>query len=250
MPPQTYRALEGKTAIVTGGALHIGRGIAFSLAQQGANVGITYLRSERAAKSLIRELAQVGVSAAAFECDVREPKSVRNLAKAVQREFGGIDILINNAAIYQTAPFEKITPEQWDQVFRTNTRGPFLVAQASLSTLRERRGRIINLGSLGGSRPWTSHAHYCVSKAALHMLTQVMAKAWAPEIAVNAVAPGFIVTDQKSSDKQLARFAAKTPMERNGTPGDVAEAVSFFASATHFITGQVLFVDGGLGLGT
>lgn len=243
MPP-----LQGKTALVTGGAQRIGRAIALALAEAGADVAITYLQSERAAKSLVRQLQQMGRGALAVKCDVRDVKSVRSAAKAVLKQFGGIDVLINNAALYETAAFDNISPEQWDRIFQTNTRGPFLVTQAFLPSLRERQGRIVNLGSLGGARPWASHAHYCVSKAGLNMLTLVMAKALAPQIAVNCVAPGMIETGQ--SDKQLARMAAKTPMQRNGTPQDIAEAVLFFATATQFITGQVLYVDGGLGLAT
>lgn len=243
MPP-----LQGKTALVTGGAQRIGRAIALALAEAGADVAITYLQSERAAKSLVRQLQQMGRGALAVKCDVRDVKSVRSAAKAVLKQFGGIDVLINNAALYETAAFDNISPEQWDRIFQTNTRGPFLVTQAFLPSLRERQGRIVNLGSLGGARPWASHAHYCVSKAGLNMLTLVMAKALAPQIAVNCVAPGMIETGQ--SDKQLARMAAKTPMQRNGTPQDIAEAVLFFATATQFITEQVLYVDGGLGLAT
>ena len=132
-------------------------------------------------------------------------------------------------------------------VFETNARGPFLVAREALTHLREARGRVINIGSLGGIHAWAGHAHYCASKAALHMLTQAMAKAFAPEVSVNCVAPGWI--DLGGSDGESAdRFAAKTPMKRNGTAADVAEAVVFFAANSGFVTGQILAVDGGLGL--
>jgi 3-oxoacyl-[acyl-carrier protein] reductase/pteridine reductase len=118
----------------------------------------------------------------------------------------------------------------------------------ALPYLRKRKGRIINLGSLGGLRPWADHAHYCSSKAALHMLTKVMAKALAPDIAVNCVAPGMIDLGEKSAAAFMRRMAKQTPMRRNGEGNDVAAAVLFFASAPQFITGQILFVDGGLGL--
>jgi NAD(P)-dependent dehydrogenase (short-subunit alcohol dehydrogenase family) len=134
-------------------------------------------------------------------------------------------------------------------MFATNTRAPMLVAQAALPSLREAedRGRIINLGSLGGLHPWATHAHYCASKAALHMLTQTMAKAWAPQVAVNCVAPGMIVTGAEAAPA-YAHFAEKTPMQRNGSTADVAELVMFLAGCTPFLTGQVIAVDGGLGL--
>ncbi len=134
----------------------------------------------------------------------------------------------------------------WDEMFAVNARAPLFVAQASLPDLRRSKGRIINIGSLGGLHPWDTHAHYCTSKAALHMLSQTMAKAWAPDVSVNCVAPGMIVQGEVGSVYE--RFAEKTPMQRNGKASDVAEAVVFFATATSFITGQLLVVDGGLGL--
>jgi 3-oxoacyl-[acyl-carrier protein] reductase/pteridine reductase len=125
------------------------------------------------------------------------------------------------------------------------------VAREALPHLRAVQGRIINIGSLGGLHAWAGHAHYCASKAALHMLTQGMAKSFAPEVSVNCVAPGWIEMDERSSGQpnQAAHFAAKTPMRRNGAADDVAQAVLFFATGPAFITGQILSVDGGLGLG-
>ena len=159
-----------------------------------------------------------------------------------------MDILVNNAANYETVEFEKLTLEQWDAIFASNTRGPFLVSQQASKWLRQRQGRIINLGSLGGLRPWASNAHYCSSKAAVHMLTKVMAKALAPQIAVNCIAPGMIDLGEKAAASFMRRMAKQTPMRRNGTGEDIAEAVFFFATAPHFITGQILAVDGGLSL--
>jgi len=143
---------------------------------------------------------------------------------------------------------DELTLEQWDTVFTTNARGPFLVARQAIGHLRKSQGRIVNIGSLGGLHAWAGHAHYCSSKAALHMLTQAMAKAFAPDVAVNCVAPGWIDTGEAESESAAQHFASKTPMKRNGTAQDVAQAVVFFASTTTFITGQILAVDGGLGL--
>ena len=170
------------------------------------------------------------------------------MLKETAEELGGLDILVNNAANYENVEFEKLTLEQWDAIFASNTRGPFVVSQQALKWLRERKGRIINLGSLGGLRPWASNAHYCSSKAAVHMLTKVMAKALAPEISVNCVAPGMIDLGEKSAAAFMKGMAADTPMQRNGNSADVAQAVLFFATAPQFITGQILAVDGGLGL--
>ncbi len=238
--------LRQKTALVTGAAKRIGRALALALAKAGADVAITYKGSEAEAVATVEALKKLDVKAMAVACDVREPASVLAAVAAVAAEFRRLDILVNNAGTFETAALESITLPQWDRMFETNTRGPFLMAQAAYPHLHRARGRIINIGSLGGLHPWSTHGHYCTSKAALHMLTQTMAKAWAPEISVNCVAPGMIVNGEV--DPAYEHFADKTPMRRNGTPSDVAEALLFFAGGPHFITGQILGVDGGLGL--
>jgi NAD(P)-dependent dehydrogenase (short-subunit alcohol dehydrogenase family) len=242
-------ALSGKTLLVTGAAKRLGRAIALAAAENGADVAITYRESAREARRVMEELASHGVEALAVRCDVTDEKNVREMVREVAGELGGIDVLVNNAANYESVEFEKITVAQWDAIFASNTRGPFLVSREALPYLRKRRGRIIHMGSLGGLRPWATNAHYCSSKAALHMLTKVMAKALAPEIAVNAVAPGMIDLGEKASAAAFLRKMAKqTPMRRSGTAEDITAAVMFFASAPQFITGQVLAVTGGLGL--
>jgi 3-oxoacyl-[acyl-carrier protein] reductase/pteridine reductase len=233
---------------VTGAAKRLGRAIALAAARAGAEVAITYRTSGREAEALVQELAKHEVEAVAVRCDITDEQNVREMVKEVAAELGGIDILVNNAANYETVKFEKITVTQWDAIFASNTRGPFLVSREALPYLRKRTGRIINMGSLGGLRPWPTHAHYCSSKAALHMLTQVMAKALAPEIAVNTVAPGMIDLGEKSAAAFMKKMAKQTPMQRSGSAADIGAAVMFFATAPHFITGQLLVVDGGLGL--
>jgi 3-oxoacyl-[acyl-carrier protein] reductase/pteridine reductase len=209
---------------------------------------VTYLHSEKEVQRIGKELEKNGSRVLALRCDVTDPTSVSAAVKKTVAELGGLDILVNNAGAYETVSFEDITLKQWDSIFGVNVRGPFLVSQTALPHLRRRKGRIINLGSLGGLRAWPSHSHYCSSKAALHMLTKVMAKALAPEIAVNCVAPGMIDLGEKSAAAFMSRMAKQTPMQRNGTGDDVAAAILFFATAPSFITGQVLYVDGGLGL--
>jgi NAD(P)-dependent dehydrogenase (short-subunit alcohol dehydrogenase family) len=239
------RSLSGKTALVTGGAKRVGRELALALARSGMNVVITFRESAAEASATAREIESLGVRCVAMEMDVRSEESVHRTVAATVALFGGLDLLVNNAAVFESAQLDEITLDQWDRVFETNTRGPFLVAREALPSLKAAHGRIVNLGSLGGSRPWATHAHYCSSKAALHMLTQTMAKAFAPEISVNCVAPGYI--EMGEAEKAALHFRAKTPMGRNGTADDVAAAVLFFATGPHFITGQILTVDGGLG---
>jgi NAD(P)-dependent dehydrogenase (short-subunit alcohol dehydrogenase family) len=241
------RLLSGKTVLVTGAAKRLGRAIALAAAENGADVAITYRESAREARAVVGELAEHGVEAFAVRCDVTDEKSVREMVKEVAQTLGGIDILVNNAANYEDIEFEKITVAQWDAIFASNARGPFLVSREALPYLRKRRGRIVNMGSLGGLRPWSTHVHYCSSKAAVHMLTKCMAKALAPEIVVNAVAPGVIELGGESAGF-MKKMGEQTPMLRNGSAADIAAAVMFFATAPQFITGQVLAVDGGLGL--
>jgi 3-oxoacyl-[acyl-carrier protein] reductase/pteridine reductase len=215
--------LSGKSALVTGGARRLGRGIALALARAGADVLLTFRNSQAEAAETVRAIENLGRAALAVPCELRSEASVRSAA------------------------LDTLTLDQWDAVFETNARGPFLVAREALPHLRASEGRIVNIGSLGGMHAWAGHAHYCASKAALHSLTQAMAKAFAPEVSVNCIAPGWIEMDGDKSG-EAAHFAAKTPMRRNGSVEDVAQAVLFFAAGPHFVTGQVLAVDGGLGL--
>ena len=245
-PQPAHGSLQDQVAFVTGAAKRIGRAIALALAEAGASVAITWRDSEPEAQQTVADLQALGVEAAAFRADLRNPDQIRSAVDAAITRFSRLDILVNSAGRYETAALETLTVEQWDAMFETNTRAPFLAAQAAYPHLKAARGRIVNIGSLGGLHPWPTHAHYCTSKAALHMLTRTMSKAWAPEISVNCVAPGMIVTGEV--DPEYEHFARRTPMKRNGSAADVAAAVLFFASGPHFITGQILSVDGGLGL--
>ena len=241
--------LKGKTVLITGAAQRLGKAIALAMANAGANVAFTYRSSANEASLTLAEINSSTLRGLAIECDLRQEKDVQKTVHQVLERFGKIDLLINNAGVFETAKVEDMTIEQWDEVFAVNVRAPFLVSKFCIPSLRSSRGRIINMGSLGGERPWATHAHYCSSKAALHMLTRVMAKSLAPEIAVNCVAPGMIDSGEEEKDPALLqRVAGRTPMKKNGAVQDVVSAVMYFATAPGFITGQVLTVDGGLGL--
>lgn len=248
MPNGNSKVLSNKTVLITGGARRLGRAIALAMAEAGADVAITFRNSSLEAQHTVIDVGSFGGRAVALRCDITDEKNVKGAIKEAVKELGGIDILVNNAANYETAEFDKLTVKQWDAIFASNTRGPFLVSREALPHLRERKGRIVNLGSLGGLRPWADHAHYCSSKAAVHMLTKVMAKALAPEISVNCVAPGMIDLGEKAAAAFMKKMARQTPMKRNGRGEEIAAAVLFFATAPKFITGQILAVDGGLGL--
>ena len=187
------KELHQKKALVTGAARRIGREIALALGERGADVCITYKGSVDEARLTLQDLRRLGVRAAAFPCDLTAVETIAPAMARVTEFLGGLDILVNNAGVFGSMAMEAITAEEWDAMFAVNTRAPFFVAQAALPTLRRAKGRIINIGSLGGMHPWVTHAHYCTSKAALHMLSETMAKAWAPEVSVNCVAPGMIV---------------------------------------------------------
>ena len=236
----------GQTALVTGAAKRLGRAISLALAEAGADVAITYRASVDEARETVAELRALGVNPSMHRCHLDRPEEITAAVTAAVDLHGRIDILVNNAGRFNASPLESISVAEWDAMFASNTRGPFLMAQAAFPHLKASRGRIINIGSLGGMAPWATHGHYCASKAALHMLSKTMAKAWAPEISVNCVAPGMIVQGEVGEAYQ--HFADKTPMKRNGMAADVAAACMFFATGPHFVTGQILVVDGGLGL--
>ena len=246
MTPPDPRPLRGQTALITGAAKRIGRAIALVYANAGADIAITYRKSSAEAGETLHELESLGIKASVHQCDLDDAAAIKQVVANVVMDHGRLDLLVNNAGKFASSALEDITAGEWDSMFAANTRGPFLMAQAAFPHLRAARGRIVNIGSLGGIHPWATHGHYCTSKAALHMLSKTMAKAWAPEISVNCIAPGMIVQGEVGAAYQS--FADKTPMKRNGTAADVAQAALFFATGPHFITGQLLAVDGGLGL--
>ena len=246
----TSEPLLGKAALVTGGARRIGREIALQLAAAGAEVTVTYRTSRHEAEETIKQIKDLGRLAIAVECDVCSEDSVRDAVVAAVNFHGHLDILVNNAGVFQSVPLDQLTLEQWDTVFATNTRGPFLLARQTIPHLRKTQGRIINIGSLGGIHAWASHAHYCASKAALHMLTQAMAKAFAPDVAVNCVAPGWTHTGMTSSVFDVPEVAARVnptiPVGRPGHVDEIAGPVLFLCTPlAGFISGEILNVNGG-----
>ena len=244
---QDVANLENKTALITGGAKHLGKAIAMAMARAGARVAFTHLHSAQEASQTLAEIKKTGAQAMAVRCDVRDGQSISEAVHLILEQWSQIDLLVNNAGFYEDILFPDITEEQWDNMFDTNVRGPFLVSKRCIPALRAASGKIINIGSLGGEKAWSTHAHYCASKAGLHMLTRVMAKSLAPQIAVNCVAPGMLYYGE-GDPIQAKKFADKTPMRRNGTAEDVVSTVMYLATAPHFITGQIVLVDGGLGL--
>lgn len=237
--------LEGRVALITGGAKRIGRSIAERLAAEGADVVINYATSQTEAEKLASEIRKFGRRALAVPADVTKKREVHHMMESVQREFSRLDILVNNAGMFFAADFADLTEQQWDKIMDTNLKSQFLCAQAAAPLLkRSGRGHIINISSLGGMLPWPKFTHYCVSKAGVIMLTRCLARALAPEILVNSVAPGTIQFPDEVPDEEYIRRA---PLHRTGRGTDIADAVLYFTSSD-FVTGQILAVDGGRSL--
>jgi NAD(P)-dependent dehydrogenase (short-subunit alcohol dehydrogenase family) len=243
--PGQVKELAGKVALVTGGAARVGRVIALALAARGADVAIGYHRSGAAARSTTADLRAAGVRAVAIRADIRQPSGARALVTDTVRALGRLDVLVNNAAIFVRTPFATTTPAQFDDLMAVNVRGAFFCAQAAARAMRRRGGRIVNIADVGGTRAWPGYVAYGISKAGVLMLTRGLAVALAPAIAVNAVGPGVVLLPKGFPRAVARRLAARVPMGRHGAPEDVAAAVCFFATCPAYITGQVLFVDGG-----
>jgi NAD(P)-dependent dehydrogenase (short-subunit alcohol dehydrogenase family) len=236
------KPLEGQVALVTGAAKRIGRTIALRLAAGGADVVVNYMSSKLEADSVALEVQERGRRGLAIQADVARRADVQKMFRAIEAEFGRLDVLVNNAGVFFDAKFEELTEEQWDRILNANLKSQFLCAQAAAPIMqRQGRGRIINISSLGGILPWPAYTHYCVSKAGVIMLTRCLARALAPEILVNSVAPGTIQFAGEEPDEDYIRQA---PLHRTGTGDDIAGAIVYLATAD-FVTGQILAVDGG-----
>ena len=233
--------MNGKVILVTGAGKRIGRSIALRLAAQGALVAIHYGASEADARRTAEECGGAPV----FQADLENVAEIRRMFDEVAARFGRLDGLVNNAARFTRIDPLKVEEADWDFIHSVNLKGTFFCCQAAARImLAGEGGRIVNISSLGALRPWSQHAHYCASKAGVVMLTRSLAKAWAPKISVNCVAPGVIPFGK--TDERIDRLISVTPAGRAGTGDEVADAVLYFLRSTTFVTGQVLAVDGGL----
>jgi len=239
--------LEGKVALVTGAARRIGRGVALRLASEGADVAITFRHSKAEADALVGEITALGRGAIALRADVTSVADIRAAVESAAAFRGRLDILVNNAGMFSGSSVATLTEEQWDTMQATNVKSQFFAAQAAALHLRTAgNGKIINFASLGGILAWPTYVHYCVSKAGVIMLTRCLARALAPEITVNAIAPGTI-SFPGDAPEIAEDFIRRAPLKRTGEAEDIAGAVAYLAQAD-FVTGQVLVVDGGRSL--
>jgi len=226
---------------VTGAAKRIGRVIALRLAQEGARVVIHYNESEEEARKTAKECGDAPLYAA----NLAKIGEIETLFDRISRDCGRIDGLVNNAARFTRIDPLEVTEADWDFIHDINLKATFFCCQqAAKHMIAGDGGKIVNISSLGAIKPWAHHAHYCASKAGVVMLTRALAKAWAPKISVNTVAPGVIPFGFE--DERVKRLIAATPAGRAGTPEEIADAVMYFLTATNFVTGQMIAVDGGL----
>ena len=244
LPSFTMNArLHGQVALVTGAAKRIGRTVAQRLAKEGADVVVHYRTSVIEAGEAVAEIEKLGRESVALQADLCNVAEIKRLFAQTAERFGRLDILVNCAANFLHSQLADVSEKLWDTAFDTNLKAPFFCAQAAAPLLKETHGVIINFADIGGLLPWPGYIPHCASKAGVIMLTKCLAKALAPEVRVNAVAPGTITMSDDPSEWE-ADFIRRAPLHRTGTPGDVADAVSFLIHSD-FLTGQTLVLDGG-----
>jgi len=237
-----------RVALVTGGGVRVGRAIALGLADDGFDLVVTYLSSLKEAQSLRDEAAERGRRCEIVQADLAAPEAADVVASFVRTQYGRLDLLVNSAASFAARPLLQVDAEEWDSVMDVNVRAPHLIVRATADLLRASGGCVINIADLAAFQAWTDRPHHAVSKAALVHLTKVQARALAPEVRVNAVAPGSVLRPEGWTEERWLEVARRAPLGRPGTPEDIVQAVLYLAHAP-FVTGQVLVVDGGRLLG-
>ena len=237
-------------ALVTGGGVRVGRAIAWALASSGYRMVVNYHTSATATQTLVDQIREGGGDCISVQADVADRPQVDRLLDATLEKYGGIDVLVNNAAIFDERPFLEVDDDLWQRTLAVNLTGSFNVAQATARVMeRGRRGHIINICGTAGISPIGDYAPYCVAKAGVDMLTRCMAEALAPHIQVNGVAPGTVLFPEGTTQEEQRRVIERIPGGAIGRPEDIAEAVCFLAGAPTYMTGTIIAVDGGAGLG-
>ena len=237
--------LEGAAALVTGAGTRLGQAIAIGLAQSGCDVAIHYHGSAKGAEETARAVRSARRRAELFQADLTDAAAARGLADQAARALKRLDVVINSAAIMVREPVETVTPESWDATLDHNLRAMFFVSQGAVPHLRRAKGKIVNIADIAGMEPWPAYVPHCVSKAGVIMLTKALARALAPDVAVNGVAPGAVLLPEDWDEQAREHIRSTTPLERLGSPDDVVAAVRFLLAGTDYITGTVLVVDGG-----
>ncbi|MDD5301299.1 MAG: pteridine reductase [Gallionella sp.] len=241
--------MQGKTVLVTGGAKRVGAAICRRLHAAGASLAVHYLRSAPEALALRDELnALRPESAAAFQSDLLDLNALPQLVREVVGKFGRLDVLVNNASSFYATPLAEVDEQQWHDLLGTNLRAPLFLAQAAADELRRRHGCIVNIADIHAERPMHGHLLYSVAKAGLAALTRSLAQEMAPQVRVNAIAPGVIMWPENAAwmdEEQRRKIVAHTLLKREGEPDDIAKTVAFLIQDAPYVTGQIIAVDGG-----
>jgi pteridine reductase len=237
--------LRGRIALVTGAGRRLGRAMAEALARRGMTLAIHHHASSAGAQELRDEILRSGGRAACFPANLADAEAARALPGRVVNELGGLDVLVNSAAVMQRLSFDQTTPEQWDAILDLNLRSVFFCTQGAAPALRASRGKVVNMADLSGLQPWPGFAAHSISKAGVIMLTKVMARSLAPEVTVNAIAPGAVLVPEEYDAEERERLARSTPLRRLGSPSDAVSALLYLLEGGDFVTGEVVVVDGG-----
>jgi len=236
-----------RTALVTGGARRVGRAISLGLAEAGFDVLVNHHASPGDAREVVDRIEALGQRAVAVQGDVSASGDVERVAAVLREQFGRLDLLVNNASLFQPRRLLEVEEEEWDRVMAVNLKAPFLMLKATADLLEAAQGTVVNLVDLSATQPWMEYAHHAVSKAGLLHLTRVMARAMAPRVRVNAIAPGSVLPPDDADEASRERSRQATALGTLGTPEDVVRTV-LFLHRSPFITGEVVVVDGGRSL--
>lgn len=237
--------IKNSVVLITGAAMRVGRAIALHLAKQGAHIAFSYYQQSEPWEQTLVEIESCGVKCIASQIEVRDAAQVRQMALTVKQKLGKIDILINNASVWLKSPFLEISEEDWDLALDINLKGPFLASQAVVPFMQEQgQGVVLNITDLSAFQVWPMYAHHAASKAGLVSLTKAMAYELAPEIRVNAIAPGTVLLPENAPTEKRQWAEEKSVLKRVGNPEDVARLAAFLIE-NDFLTGAVYFVDGG-----
>lgn len=237
--------LRDRVALVTGSGRRLGRAMARALAERGMSVAIHHHASGAGARELEAQIRQEGGRAICFAADLTDAAAARELPGRVLAELGRLDVLVNSAAVMHRLRFDEITPDQWDATHDLNLRAVFFCTQGAAPALRAAGGKVVNLADLSGLEPWPGFPVHSISKAGVIMLTQVLARILAPEVTVNAIAPGAVLVPEDYDDEERERLVRSTPLRRLGSPSDAVSALLYLLEGGDFVTGEVLVVDGG-----
>ena len=237
--------IDGKVAIVTGGAVRLGKALAMALAEHGARLVIHYNRSAGPAEATARQVQELGTEAITVQANLGQPHLAQSIVDQAMAHFGQVDILVNSAAIFEPGQWDDTTEENWDRHFAINLKSPFFLSQAFATHIgRGRPGHIVNIADWRGVRPGTDHVAYTLTKAGLVAMTKSLALALAPNVQVNAIAPGMILPPPGKDEAYLKRWAHQIPAQRIGSPQEIANAMIFLLQSD-FVTGQLIYVTGG-----